>query len=42
MIENIKTAFLDLLDEVDWMDAETRSEARQKVTSLHILFLKLL
>lgn len=31
MIENIKTAFLDILENVDWMDSETRAEAKQKV-----------
>ncbi|PRD18373.1 UNVERIFIED_CONTAM: Endothelin-converting enzyme 2 [Trichonephila clavipes] len=30
MIKDIKTAFLELLDEVDWMDKETREAARQK------------
>ncbi|GFS75640.1 neprilysin-1 [Nephila pilipes] len=30
MIKDIKTAFLELLDEVDWMDGETREAARQK------------
>lgn len=30
MIEDIKAAFLELLAEVDWMDNETRSAAREK------------
>ncbi|XP_054714705.1 neprilysin-4-like isoform X2 [Uloborus diversus] len=30
MISDIKTAFLELLDEVDWMDPDTREAARQK------------
>lgn len=34
MIESIKTAFLDLLENVDWMDTDTRSEAKQKVISI--------
>ena len=33
MIENIKTAFLDILENVDWMDTDTRSEAKQKVST---------
>ena len=31
MIDNIRAAFIDLLDHVDWMDAETRSKAIDKV-----------
>ena len=33
MIDNIRAAFIDLLDHVDWMDAETRSKAIDKVTT---------
>lgn len=33
MIRNIKNEFMDILDEVQWMDAETRIDAKQKVVS---------
>ncbi len=31
MIENIKNEFYEILDEVHWMDAETRTDAKTKV-----------
>ncbi|KAG8180916.1 hypothetical protein JTE90_020143 [Oedothorax gibbosus] len=34
MINDIKTAFLELLDEVDWMDSETRAAAREKAVMM--------
>lgn len=30
MITNIRAAFMSILDEVDWMDAETRVDAKVK------------
>lgn len=40
MIESIRGAFVELLDEVQWMDDETRRVAREKVSlqNLHTLF----
>lgn len=32
MIESIRGAFVELLDEVQWMDDETRRVAREKVS----------
>lgn len=32
MIENIRDAFVELLDEAQWMDESTREFAREKVS----------
>ena len=39
MIQNIRTSFNDLLNEVPWMDSETREVARQKAITLSIIIM---
>ena len=34
MIHNIRSAFNDLLEEVDWMDDRTRAVAREKAAAI--------
>jgi hypothetical protein len=38
MINNIKNEFFEILDEVPWMDAETRLDAKTKVRFIIIIY----
>jgi len=35
MVEQIRDAFIELLEEVPWMDEQTRIVAREKVSALY-------
>ena len=35
MIETLREAFIEILDELEWMDAETRSVARNKALAMN-------
>ncbi|KAL4221845.1 Membrane metallo-endopeptidase-like 1 [Mactra antiquata] len=35
MIGNLRTAFRELLDEIDWMDSETKESAREKMEAMN-------
>ena len=37
MIETLREAFIELLDENDWMDDDTRLVAKEKVTTVTIV-----
>ena len=36
MIENIRQEFIELVDSIEWMDAETRMDAKKKAHNIEV------